>query len=151
MRAGFFEAVEKAYFLKDAPEPMLKKPTDVKIRIRNCGICGSEIHAYHGKHPFRIPPIISGHEAAGDVVEVGSDVKGFKKGDRVIIEPQYGCGNCWYCQHGLYNICKNKKVLGSGDWSGALGEYIVTPEQTLFHLDDNISYEEGPCCPVPEW
>lgn len=143
MRAGYFEAVGVAYFRDDCSEPQITKPTDVKIRMRNCGICGSEVHAYHGKHPFRIPPIVSGHEAAGDVVEVGSAVTEFKPGDRVVVEPHYGCGECWYCKHGLYNVCPNKKVLGAGDWSGALGEYIVTPEQTVVHLADNLSYEEG--------
>jgi len=127
------------------PEPQL--PADrgdwVKIRVRCCGICGSEVHAYHGLHPFRIPPLVSGHEAAGDVVEVGPDVKDFKVGDRVVVEPHYGCGECWYCRHGLYNVCTNKKVLGAGGWSGALGEYIVTPEKTVIHLSDKLSYEEG--------
>jgi len=143
MRAGYFEAVGVAYFRDDCPEPQIQKADDVKVRIRKCGICGSEVHAFHGKHPFRIPPIVSGHEAAGDVVEVGEGVTDFKVGDRVVVEPHYGCGECWYCKHGLYNVCTNKKVLGSGDWSGALGEYIVTPERTVVHLADNLSYEEG--------
>lgn len=143
MRAGYFEAVRVAYFRDDWPEPQITKPDDVKIRIRKCGICGSEVHAYHGKHPFRIPPIVSGHEAAGDVMEVGSAVTDFKPGDRVVVEPHYGCGECWYCKHGLYNVCTSKKVLGAGGWSGALGEYIVTPERTVVHLADNLSYEEG--------
>jgi len=127
------------------PEPQLAADQRdwVKIKIRCCGICGSEVHAYHGLHPFRIPPLVSGHEAAGDVVEVGPDVKDFKVGDRVVVEPHYGCGECWYCKHGLYNVCTNKKVLGAGGWSGALGEYIVTPEKTVIHLSDKLSYEEG--------
>lgn len=127
------------------PEPQLAPDQRdwVKIKVRCCGICGSEVHAYHGLHPFRIPPLVSGHEAAGDVVEIGPDVKDFKVGDRVVVEPHYGCGECWYCKHGLYNVCPNKKVLGAGGWSGALGEYIVTPEKTVIHLADNLSYEEG--------
>ena len=143
MRAGYFEAVRVAYFRDDWPEPQITKPDDVKVRIRNCGICGSEVHAYHGKHPFRIPPIVSGHEAAGDVVAVGEAVTAVKVGDRVVIEPHYGCGECWYCKHGLYNVCTNKKVLGAMGWSGALGEYTVTPERTVVRLADNLSYEEG--------
>lgn len=143
MRAGYFEAIGVAYFRDDMPEPQIEKADDVKIRVRKCGICGSEVHAYHGKHPFRIPPIVSGHEAAGDVVAVGEGVTQFKVGDRVVVEPHYGCGECWYCKHGLYNVCTNKKVLGAGSWSGALGEYIVTPERTVVHLADDLSYEEG--------
>ena len=143
MRAGYFEAVGIAEFRDDMPEPQIERPDDVKIRIRCCGICGSEIHAFHGKHPFRIPPIVSGHEVAGDVVEVGTGVTDFAPGDRVVVEPHYGCGECWYCRHGLYNICPDKKVLGSGGWSGGLGEYIVTPGKTVVRLAGSLSYEEG--------
>ena len=69
MRAGFIEAPLKAYFTDDMPEPMIGSADQVKIRVRKCGICGSEVHAYHGKHHFRIPPVVSGHEFSGDVVE----------------------------------------------------------------------------------
>ena len=136
-------AIRQAEFRDDMPEPMIEKADDVKIKVVNCGICGSEVHAYHGLHPFRIPPIVSGHEVAGDVVEVGPGVTRFKVGDRVTVEPHYGCGHCWYCGHGLYNVCPDKKVLGAGGWSGGLGEYIVTPEQTVVKLPDTLSYEEG--------
>lgn len=143
MRAGYMPAIRQAEFRDDMPEPMIEKADDVKIKVVNCGICGSEVHAYHGLHPFRIPPIVSGHEVAGDVVEVGPGVTRFKVGDRVTVEPHYGCGHCWYCGHGLYNVCPDKKVLGAGGWSGGLGEYIVTPEQTVVKLPDTLSYEEG--------
>ena len=143
MRAGYMPAIRQAEFRDDMPEPQIEKADDVKIKVVNCGICGSEVHAYHGLHPFRIPPIVSGHEVAGDVVEVGPGVTRFKVGDRVTVEPHYGCGHCWYCGHGLYNVCPDKKVLGAGPWSGGLGEYIVTPEQTVVKLPDTLSYEEG--------
>ena len=143
MRAGYMPAVGVAEFRDDMPEPQIEKADDVKIRVRNCGICGSEVHAIHGLHPFRIPPIVSGHEVAGDVVAVGEGVTKFKVGDRVTVEPHYGCGHCWYCNHGLYNVCPDKKVLGAGPWSGGLGEYIVTPEQTVVKLPDSLTYEEG--------
>ena len=143
MRAGYMPAIRQAEFRDDMPEPMIEKADDVKIKVVNCGICGSEVHAYHGLHPFRIPPIVSGHEVAGDVVEVGPGVTRFKVGDRVTVEPHYGCGHCWYCGHGLYNVCPDKKVLGAGGWRGGLGEYIVTPEQTVVKLPDTLSYEEG--------
>lgn len=121
------------------PEPQIRYDKDVKIRIRKCGICGSEVHALHGMHPFRIPPVLSGHEFAGDVVEVGKGVTKFKPGDRVTGEPQYGCGECYYCKHGMYNLCTSKRVLGAsykvpeldnGEWTGSMGEYIVVPEKT---------------------
>jgi L-iditol 2-dehydrogenase len=143
MRAGFIEAPLKAYFRDDMPEPMIGSADQVKIRVRKCGICGSEVHAYHGKHPFRIPPVVSGHEFSGDVVEVGSAVTKYKVGDRVTAEPQYGCGKCVYCRQGRYNLCTEKHVLGSNGWSGPFGEYVVVPEKTVVRLPDNLSYEEG--------
>ena len=85
MRAGYIPAIEEAEFRDDMPEPQIEKANEVKIRVRNCGICGSEVHAYKGVHPFRIPPLVSGHEVAGDVVEVGSAVTEFKPGDRVLV------------------------------------------------------------------
>ena len=151
MRAGYMPAVGVAEFRDDMPEPQIEKADDVKIKIRNCGICGSEVHAIHGLHPFRIPPIVSGHEVAGDVVAVGEGVTKFKVGDRVTVEPHYGCGHCGYCDHGLYNVCPDKKVLGAGPWSGGLGEYIVTPEQTVVKLPDSLTYEDDrPAAPVTQ-
>ena len=126
MRAGFIEEPGKAYF-KEVPEPQIEKSTDVKIKVVVTGICGSEVHAYHGKHAWRVPPLVSGHEFAGIVVEVGSDVTSVKVGDRVTAEPQYGCGDCPQCRIGKYNICKNKKILGATYWSGSFGEYVVVP------------------------
>ncbi len=143
MRGGYIPKIEVACFRDDLPEPQIEKTDDVKIKVQACGICGSEVHAYLGVHPFRIPPLVSGHEVAGVVVEVGKNVTNFKAGDRVCVEPQYGCGECWYCKHDLYNLCTSKKVLGSGGWSGGLGEYIVTPERTVVDLPDNLSFEQG--------
>ena len=142
MRAGFIEKPEVAYFT-DVEEPQIEKPTDVKIQVKATGICGSEVHAYHGRHPFRIPPVVSGHEFAGVVVETGSAVTACKVGDRVTAEPQYGCGVCPACRSGRYNICQDKKVLGSNGWSGSFGEFIVVPESTVVPLKDSVSFEQG--------
>ena len=142
MRAGFIEKEKIAYF-KNVKEPVIKNARDVKIQVKITGICGSEIHAYHGKHPFRIPPLVSGHEFSGIVVEVGEDVTKCEVGDRVTAEPHYGCGKCGLCKIGKYNLCLSKEVLGATNWSGSFGEYIVVPEDTIVHLEDKISYEEG--------
>lgn len=142
MRAALIDKVRSVKFV-DAEEPMLTQPNEVKIRVRTTGICGSELHAYHGTHPFRIPPLISGHEFAGDIVEVGADVKHFHVGDRVTAEPQTFCGSCWECQNGMYHLCPHKRVLGARGWSGSFGEYIVMPEETLIKLPDSLTYEQG--------
>ncbi|MCC8190487.1 MAG: alcohol dehydrogenase catalytic domain-containing protein [Planctomycetes bacterium] len=142
MRAAF---IEKPYVMKfiDAPEPTLEHPDDVKIRVAFTGICGSEVHAFCGTHPTRLPPIISGHESSGHVVEVGSAVTRFKPGDRIVIEPQKSCGHCPDCLRGDYNVCPEKAVLGTVKWQGSFGEYIVAPERAVHHLPDAISLEEG--------
>ncbi|MDK2801089.1 MAG: L-iditol 2-dehydrogenase [Clostridiales bacterium] len=142
MRAAL---IDKPFSVKftHVSEPMITKANEVKIQTFVTGICGSEVHAFHGTHPFRIPPLVSGHEVAGVIIEVGSDVKDYKVGDRVTVEPHYGCGLCNLCKEGRYNICSQKLVLGAKDWSGSFGEFFVVPEQTVIKLPDNLSFEKG--------
>lgn len=142
MRAALIDK-PLSFVFTDVPEPQITRPDEVKIHVHVTGICGSEVHAYHGTHPFRIPPIVSGHEFAGTVVETGKDVTVCKTGDRVTAEPHYGCGECSLCRDGKYNICEKKRVLGSGEWTGSFGEYIVVPESTVIPLPGNLSFEAG--------
>lgn len=138
-------AVLQDYFkiaIEEVPEPE-PAPNEVKIRVVATGICGSEMHAYKGTHPFRHPPSILGHELAGDIVAVGSRVKGFAVGDRVTIDPQRVCGVCDDCKAGYPNACAEKIMLGVQEWTGSFGEYIVCPESQLYRLPDHVSYEEG--------
>lgn len=142
MRAA---VIEKPYSIElfEVDPPAIKQDDEVKIRVIVTGICGSEIHAYHGTHPFRIPPVISGHEFAGIILETGKSVTKFSVGDRVTVEPHYGCGVCKACKSGKYNICQAKKVLGTQEWTGSFGEYVVVPERTVVKLPDNVSFEQG--------
>jgi L-iditol 2-dehydrogenase len=138
-------AVLKAHYqieFNDIPEPE-PQPNEVKIRVHSAGICGSEVHAFKGTHPFRHPPAILGHEMAGDIVAVGEQIKGFKVGDRVTVEPQITCGVCDYCKAGFTNLCVNKTVLGTQKWIGAYAEYIVAPEEVLYKIPDNLGYDEA--------
>lgn len=141
MKAAVLTAHYKIEF-DDIPEPE-PKPDEVKIRVVSAGICGSELHAYKGTHPFRHPPSILGHELAGDIVAVGDRVEHYKVGDRVTVEPQILCNVCEYCLAGYPNLCVNKIVLGTQKWIGAYGEYIVAPEQTLYKIPDHVSYDEA--------
>jgi len=143
MRAAFIDKPLSIRYIDDAPEPQITAPDQVKIRVVVTGICGSEVHAFHGTHPFRIPPLISGHELAGVVIETGEGVSDFKAGDRVTVEPHYGCGQCFLCRDGAYHICEGKSVLGARGWSGSFGEYVVVPRQTVIHIPDKLSFEEG--------
>ncbi|MHB1133624.1 MAG: zinc-dependent alcohol dehydrogenase [Chloroflexota bacterium] len=128
--------------MQDVPEPE-PKANEVKIKVVSAGVCGSEVHAYKGTHPFRHPPAILGHEMAGDIVAMGANVSKFKVGDRVTVEPQVSCGACEYCRSGHPNLCLTKVVLGTQTWTGAYGEYFVAPEPIVYRIPDNVPYDDA--------
>lgn len=102
------------------------KPGEILMRVKNVGICGSDIHAYYGEHPFMSFPIRLGHEMSGEVVEIGAGVEGFQAGDLVTVMPQEFCGGCEPCRSGRYNICNDLKVIGC-QTPGAACEYLNVP------------------------
>ena len=93
-----------------APEAGNLKSDEVLLRILRIGICGSEIHSYHGQHPATFYPVVQGHEYSAEVVAVGSAVRKVKPGDRVTGRPQLVCGECNPCKRGQYNVCSNLRV-----------------------------------------
>ncbi|WP_164919059.1 MULTISPECIES: zinc-dependent alcohol dehydrogenase [Acutalibacteraceae] len=107
------------------PEP---KDDEVLIKISYVGICGSDIHAYFGQHPFISCPIVMGHEFSGTVVKIGSGVKGIAVGDKVTAMPQVFCKECEPCREGRYNICDTLKVLGCQTPGAACEYYAVGAE-----------------------
>jgi L-iditol 2-dehydrogenase len=137
---------EYHYEIKDVDEPQVR-PGWVKIQVKKTGVCGSEVHAFQGTHPFRKPPIISGHELGGIVVEIGEGVTRFKVGDRVTVEPQYSCGNCVYCRKGSYNLCTSKVVMGTTDdpkkWTGSFAEFVIAPADKTFLIPPHLSFSHG--------
>ncbi|MHB1160296.1 MAG: zinc-dependent alcohol dehydrogenase [Chloroflexota bacterium] len=128
--------------VEEMPEPE-PKPQEVKIRVVAAGICGSEVHAYRGTHPWRHPPSILGHEMTGQVVAVGVEVRRIQVGDRVTVEPQVVCGVCGQCSAGFPNLCTDKTFLGTKKWIGAYAEFIVSPERCVYPLPEQVSYAEG--------
>jgi L-iditol 2-dehydrogenase len=142
MRAAFLKT-EGRLVMIDAQMPTIQSPDQILIKVRTVGVCGSEVHAFHGSHPFRKAPVILGHEMAGDVVSVGQSVVNFKTGDRVIVDPQWACGECTYCRTGDINLCPSKRMLGTSLWPGAFGEYITAPEKSVLLLPDSLSYMQG--------
>ena len=92
----------------------------VLVKIMDIGVCGSDIHVYHGKHPFTKYPVTQGHEVSGEIVKCGANVEGLTVGQKVTIEPQVYCGKCYPCRHGKYNLCEELKVMGfqTGDVTG---------------------------------
>jgi L-iditol 2-dehydrogenase len=142
MKAILLEDIGKLT-MTEIQRPTLGGPNELLIKVAAVGICGSEVHAYRGTHPFRKPPSVQGHEVTGDVAEVGPAVSGFAPGERVFVDPQWTCGVCQWCQSGRHNLCPHKKVLGTIGWTGGLGEYILAPEPSVYSLPDHVSYVAG--------
>ncbi len=142
MRAIYLESTGHLV-LQDVPRPAITRPDEVLIQVKMVGVCGSEVHAFQGTHPFRHAPAILGHEMSGVVIETGPAVTGLKSGQRVIVDPQWTCGECEFCRRGDINLCPNKRVLGTQSWPGAFGEFITAPQQAVFPLPDALSFEQG--------
>src|ERR1700676_4961975 len=99
--------------LKEIPMPGELKPNEILLRIKKIGVCGSDIHVFHGKHPFVTKyPVIQGHEYSGEVAAVGDAVTVVKPGMKATARPQVVCGHCAPCLRGQYNVCQNLTVQG---------------------------------------
>ena len=117
---------------------------DVLIRVKACGICGSDVQGFTGKTGRRIPPLIMGHEAAGSIEDIGKSVTDFKKGDRVCFDSTVYCNKCSPCRKGFYNRCENRQVLGVSTPGfkrhGAFAEYVAVPWWIVAKIPDDMSY-----------
>mgnify|MGYP000662650592 CR=1 FL=1 len=126
---------------REIPVPVAG-PEQILVRTKRIGICGSDIHVYHGKHPYTSYPVTQGHEISGEIAAVGSAVTGFSVGQRVTIEPQVACGTCYNCRHGRYNICEQLKVMGF-QTTGAASEYFSIDQKRVDLLPDNVDDDQG--------
>ncbi len=129
--------------VRDVPVPELG-PKDVLIQVKGAGVCGSDLHMYHNIQGFPVNrPITLGHEFSGVVADIGSEVKLFKKGDRVVSEtPAYVCETCIYCRTGQYNLCPTRRGFGVLE-NGAMAEYVKTREAIVHKIPDNVSFEKA--------
>lgn len=126
---------------RETPRPIAAEG-QVLVRIMRIGICGSDIHVYHGKHPFTRYPVTQGHEVSGRIEAVGSGVEGLLVGQKVTIEPQVCCGHCYPCTHGKYNLCEELKVMGF-QTTGTASEYFAVDAAKVTPLPETMSYDEG--------
>ncbi len=131
----------------NVPDPVIYNDTDVMIKMKVVGICGSDIHYYrNGRIGSQVVdyPFTLGHEGAGEVVEVGSGVNKIKPGDRIAIEPAMPCMECDQCKAGRSHTCRNLRFLGCpGQAEGCLSEYLVMPESSCFAIPMSMSYDEA--------
>jgi L-iditol 2-dehydrogenase len=122
-------------------------PNDVLIRVKACGICGSDVHGYDGSTGRRIPPLIMGHEAAGVIAAKGENVRGFTVGDRVTFDSTVSCGTCRFCRNRQVNLCEKREVLGVScrDYrrDGAFAEYVSIPQNIVYKLPEALGLEQA--------
>jgi threonine dehydrogenase-like Zn-dependent dehydrogenase len=119
MRAVVYRGIERVE-VAEVPDPVLLEPSDAIVRVGLTAICGSDLHLYHGKAPLE-PGDTIGHEAIGVVDAVGSSVKRFAPGDRVVVSFDIACGDCWFCRKGQTQLCEDFGFLGYGVFGGSLG------------------------------
>jgi L-iditol 2-dehydrogenase len=115
---------------------------EILMQTKRIGVCGSDIHVFHGLHPYTSYPVVQGHEVSGIVAAVGENVEGFSVGDKITFTPQVTCGECYPCKHGMYNICETLKVMGfQTDGSGQ--EYFPLPAWNAIKLSDDFSLDHA--------
>jgi threonine 3-dehydrogenase len=146
MKALIKEYPKRGLSLVDIEKPKMKNPDDVLFEVKYCAICVGETKVYDwtewaaSDKTIELPTVL-GHEAAGLVVEVGSDVKQFKPGDRIVNDPTISCGHCRQCRSGFTNMCENREIYGKR--RGAFAQYAVLPERVICRLNNSLSLEEG--------
>jgi len=139
--------------IENVPEPEVS-PGMVKIKVKWCGICGSDLHEYltgpiaiptTKPHPItgEVAPVIIGHELSGEVIEIGEGVTKLRVGDRVVLEPIVICGKCPACLEGKYNLCESVGFHGLCGTGGGFAEYTTFPERFIHKIPDHISYEKA--------
>ena len=132
--------------LQDVPEPGVG-PSDVLVRVKACGICGSDVHGLDGSTGRRRPPLIMGHEAAGVVERVGAGVRGVEPGDRVTFDSTIYDPDSYFSRRGLVNLCDHRRVLGVSceDYRqhGAFAEFVAVPAHILYRLPPALSFEQA--------
>jgi threonine dehydrogenase-like Zn-dependent dehydrogenase len=121
----------------DEPTPTAG-PGEVVIRIGATGLCGSDLSTWLGHHPFRRPPVVLGHEAAGTVVAAAADVRGVTLGTRAALCPLIACGHCASCRRGQGNLCLDRRVPGVG-WGGTYADFVAAPADRAFPVPDSVS------------
>lgn len=120
---------------------------EVLVRVRSCGICGSDVHGYDGSSGRRIPPLIMGHEASGEIAALGRAVRGFQTGERVTFDSMICCQRCVFCREGRPNLCEDRTILGvsCADYRrhGAFAEYVAVPAHIVFRVPEGVAFDEA--------
>ncbi|HUI10102.1 MAG TPA: alcohol dehydrogenase catalytic domain-containing protein [Bacteroidota bacterium] len=139
-----------SFEIRQVPEPVIRRDTDVLVRIAAVGVCGSDVHYFtHGRIGSQVVsfPFVIGHEAAGTVVDTGSSVETVRAGERIAIDPAMPCGHCDQCSAGREHTCRTLRFMGTpGQMEGSLAEYVVIPERSCYPVPDNVPFDEAALC-----
>lgn len=127
---------------RDIPKPEKLKSDEVLLKIERIGVCGSDIHVFHGEHPATPYPVVQGHEYSAVVAAVGEKVSTVKPGMKATAWPQLVCGVCGPCLRGQYNACQELKVQGF-QAPGVAQDYFVVPEERIIPIPDSMSMDQG--------
>lgn len=138
MKAAILVAKNR-FEIQQIERPEISLPTDVLVRTRAIGVCGSDLQAWNGVHNHVTMPAILGHEVVGEVVEVGSAVTDLTPGDRVALEPIEYCGHCYACRNGQPNVCRSLKVRGF-ELDGGHREYFIADHSKLHKFPSEIDW-----------
>ena len=145
MKALVLEEYNKLVY-KDMPVPEIRS-NEVLVRVKACGICGSDVHGMDGSSGRRIPPIIMGHEASGIIEKAGKDVDQWNPGDRVTFDSTIYPLNDWFTLKGMYNLSENRRVLGvsPGEYRqhGAFAEFVAVPDHILYRLPEEVDFVQA--------
>lgn len=135
--------VRKAHdlIIAEVEKPQINHPSDVLVKVKAVGVCGSDMHIFHGTNPLATYPRVVGHEVTGEVVEIGQNVTGLKVGDHVVVEPISYCGECYACRKGQPNVCESLSVFGVHQ-DGGMREWFVLPEKQLHKVNADLPWEE---------
>lgn len=142
MRAAVYHGPDRPLELTEIemPEP---GPGEVRVRVAGCGLCHTDLHYLdHGVRTFKEPPLVLGHEAAGTIDALGTDVSDRFEGDRVLIPAVLACGRCRYCRKGRENLCERLVMLGN-NIDGAYAEFVVVPASELVPMPDELPLEKA--------
>lgn len=126
----------------ERPIPNIEQTTDVLVKVKAGGICGSDVHIYHGTSSVATYPRVIGHEIAGIVESIGTDVSSLELGDHVVLDPVMNCGQCYQCKIGRGNVCSKLQVR-SVHIDGGYQEWIVVPVTSLYKIPKHFSWEEA--------
>lgn len=139
MKAAVLEDINRLV-IKDVPEPPLR-PDEILIKVRMCGICGTDVKLFRGSYSAKTP-VILGHEFAGEVVKVGNDVSKIKVGERVVVDPNESCGRCYWCRSGNPCFCNELAAYGVLR-DGGFAEYVKVTEKGAYKMPPQLDYESA--------